>query len=123
MPLLPQEKVAEVIDALNDVAERNSSRGFWKCFDRLRLGGWLWYHKRIWRVYCELGLNIPRQAKRRIAKREPIPLAAESFVNQGWALDFLHNVLYDGRPFRTLNVIVETNLEVLASQLAQSLPA
>jgi putative transposase len=65
-------------------------------------------------VYCELGLKIPRRTKHRIPKREPVPLAAGSFVNQGWALDFMHDVLYDGRRFRTLNVIDEANREALA---------
>lgn len=82
-----------------------------------------WNHKRVWRVYCELGLNIPRRTKRRIPKREPTPLAAGACVNRGWALDFMHDVLYDGRRFRTLNVIDEANREALAIQVAQSLPA
>lgn len=73
-------------------------------------------------MYCELGQNIPRRTKRRIPKREPVPLAAGSFVNQGWALDFMHDVLY-GRRFRTLNVIDEANREALAIKVAQSLPA
>ncbi|BEU98737.1 hypothetical protein ACDW_44430 (plasmid) [Acidovorax sp. DW039] len=34
----------------------------------------------------------------------------------------MHDVLYDGRRFRTLNVIDEANREVLAIQVAQSLP-
>jgi putative transposase len=59
-------------------------------------------------------LNIPRRTKRRIPKREPVPLAAGSFVNQGWALDFMHDVLYDGRRFSTLNVIDQANREALA---------
>ena len=54
VPPLPQEKDAEVIDALNGVVERNGRWGFWKCFDRLRLDGRPWNHKRVWRVYCEL---------------------------------------------------------------------
>jgi putative transposase len=123
VPALPQERDAEVIDALNSVVERNGRWGFWKCFDRLRLDGWPWNHKRVWRVYCELGLNIPRRTKRRLPKREPVPLAAGSFVNQGWALDFMQDVLYDGRGFRTLNVIDGANREALAIKVAQSLPA
>jgi len=123
VPPLPQEKDAEVIDALNGIVERNGRWGFWKCFDRLCLDGRPWNHKWVWRVYCDLGLNIPRRTKRRIPKREPLPVAAESFVNQGWALDFMHDVLYDSGRFRTLNVIDEANREALAIQVAQSLPA
>lgn len=122
-PAVPLERDAEVIDALNKVVERNGRWGFWKCFDRLRLDGRPWNHKRVWRVYCELGLNIPRRTKKRVPKREPVPLAAGSFVNEGWALDFMHDVLYDGRKFRTLNVIDEANREALAIEVGQSIPS
>jgi putative transposase len=47
-----------------------------------------------------------------------VPLAAGSHVNQGWALDFMHDVLYDGRRFRALNVIDEAYREALAIQVA-----
>ena len=39
--------------------------GFWKCRDRLRAQGYGWNHKRIWRVYCQLRLNLPRRTRRR----------------------------------------------------------
>jgi putative transposase len=122
-PAVPLERDAEVIDALNKVVERNGRWGFWKCFDRLRLDGRAWNHKRAWRVYCELGLNIPRRTKKRVPKREPVPLAAGSFVNEGWALDFMHDVPYDGRKFRTLDVIDEANREALAIEVGQSIPS
>lgn len=121
-PAWPQDKDTEVIDALNRVVEDNGRWGFWKCFDRLRLDGRPWNHKRVWRVYCDLGLNIPRRTRKRIARRDPMPLAAGGFVNEGWALDFMHDALYDGRRFRTLNVIDEANREALAIEVAQSIP-
>ena len=52
-----------------------------------------------------------------------MPLAAGSYVNQGWALDFMYDVLYDGRRFRTLNIIDQANREAPAIQVRQSLPA
>lgn len=97
--------------------------GFWKCFNRLRLDGRPWNHKQVWRVYCEQELNLPRRTKRRIPTREPVPLAAGSYVNQGRAFDLMHDVLYDGRRFWHLNVIDEVNRDALTVQVAQSLPA
>lgn len=113
----------EVIEALNAVVERHSRWGFWKCHQRLRLDGRSWNHKRVWRVYCEMGLNLPRRTKKRVPQREPVPLEAGEQVNQGWALDFMHDALYDGRRFRTLNVIDEANREALAIEVGTSIPA
>ncbi len=121
-PALPQERDADVIDALNTVVERNGRWGFWKCFDRLRLDGQPWNHKRVWRVYCDMGLNIPKRTKKRIPQREPVPLQAAAWINEGWALDFMHDVLYDGRRFRTLNIIDEANREALAIEVGASMP-
>jgi transposase InsO family protein len=58
-------------------------------------------------------LNLPRRAKKRVITRERQPLAAPEAVNQTWALDFMHDTLYDGRKFRLLNVIDEGNREAL----------
>ena len=40
-----------------------------------------------------------------------------------WAFDFITDTLYDGRHFRTLNVIDEGNREGLAIEVGMSLPS
>lgn len=122
-PTDQSSKDAAVIEVLQAVVEDKPRWGFWKCHDRLRLDGHGINHKRLWRVYCQLGLNLPKRTKKRVLTRERVPLQASSFVNEGWALDFVHDVLYDGRKFRTLNVIDEANREALGIEVAQSLPA
>jgi putative transposase len=117
------QRDAEVIGALNAIVEHSPRWGFWKCFDRPRLDGRRWNHKRVWRVYCQLRLNIPKRTKKRVPQREPVPLQAGMLVNQGWALDFMHDVLYDGRRFRTLNVFDEANREALLIEVGISIPS
>jgi len=39
-----------------------------------------------------------------------------------WALDFMYETLYYGRPFRTLSVIDESSREILAIEVDISLP-
>jgi putative transposase len=112
-----------VIDALQAVVAENTRWGFWKCFDRLRNQGRRWNHKRVHRVYCALRLNLPRRTKRRVPKRARYPLAAPASLNHTWAIDFMTDTLYDGRRFRTLNVIDEGNREGLALDVGMSLPS
>lgn len=44
-------------------------------------------------------------------------------MNTVWALDFMRDTLYDGRVFRTLNVIDEANRGALGIDIATSIPA
>ena len=75
------------------------------------------------RVYCALRLNLPRRAKRRVPARLRQPLVAPAALNRVWALDFMHDALYGGRRFRTLNVLDEANREALAIEIGASIPA
>ena len=109
--------------ALLAVVEQQGRWGFWKCFDRLRLDGHAWNHKRVHRVYCALRLNLPRRTKRRVPTRLRQPLVAPSTLNGIWALDFMEDALYGGRRFRTLNVLDEGNREALAIEIGTSIPA
>lgn len=109
--------------ALNEIVARRSRWGFWKCFDRLRLEGYVWNHKRVHRVYCAMRLNLPRRTKKRLPKRIVCPLVAPSTLNRIWAMDFMHDALYGGRQFRTFNVLDEANREALAIEIGTSIPS
>jgi putative transposase len=112
------ERDRDLIMALQAVVVEEQRWGFWKCHDRLRALGYGWNHKRIWRVYCQLRLNLPRRTKRRVPQRERQPLLVEPRINAVWALDFMRDTLYSGRVFRTLNVIDEANRGALGIDVA-----
>ena len=114
---------AEVVTALTEIVTVELRWGFWKCFDRLRQMGRRWNHKRVYRVYCQLRLNQKRRAKRRLIQRPRQPLDVPRQINEIWALDFMHDRLYSGRAFRTLNVIDEANRGGLGIDIATSIPA
>lgn len=113
----------EVIDAINEVIAKRPRWGFWKCFDRIRLDGYRFNHKRVHRVYCEMRLNMKRRTKKRILTRPAQPLVCPVDINETWTLDFMRDTLYDGRPFRTLNVIDEGNREALRIEVGTSISA
>jgi hypothetical protein len=68
-------------------------------------------------------LNLPRRTKKRVPTRERQPLLAPATTNQIWALDFMHDTLYDGRRYRTLNVIDEGNRDGLTIECGASIPS
>ena len=45
------------IDALNEQLQRSPRTRFWKRFDRMRLKGYQFNHKRVHRVYCQMDLT------------------------------------------------------------------
>jgi putative transposase len=68
-------------------------------------------------------LNLQRRTKKRLISRKRQPLVAPAAVNQMWALDFVHDTLYDGRDFRLLNVIDEGIREALRVECGSSIPS
>lgn len=92
-------------------------------FDKLRQAGHRWNHKRVYRVYKALGLNLRRKGKRRLPSRDPKPLSVPQSINQSWSADFMSDALYGGRRFRTFNVVDDFNREALAIEIDLNLPA
>lgn len=111
-----------IIDALNTLIEKHPCIGFWMCYYRLRQMGHQWNHKRVYRVYTGLRLNIRRRAKRRLPARRKQQLFQPEGINQVWSVDFMHDSLWDGRSYRLLNVIDDYNRQVLAIEADTSLP-
>jgi len=85
--------------------------------------GHAWNPKRLYRVYCALGLNQPRRAKRKLPERERAPLIVPECPAQVWSADFMSDALYHGMRFRTFNVIDDFNREGLVIEIDTSLRA
>jgi len=116
-------KDAPVIERLNQVVSKHGRWGFWKCFHWIRQRGETWNHKRVLRVYQSMKLNLPRRAKRRLPARLRQPLEVPREAHQMWSMDFMHDTLYHGKRFRTLNILDEGVREALAIEVDTSLPA
>ena len=114
---------SSLIEGLHQLVDKHPTIGFWKCYYRLRRKGFNCNHKKLYRVYTMLRLNVRRKAKRRVPQRIKEPLMAPETINQGWSMDFMCDSLVDGRRFRLLNIIDDYNRESLAIEIDTSLPA
>lgn len=103
-------------------AQRNW--GFGLCFLYLRnIKGFRWNHKRVYRIYRELELNLRIKPRKRLQRQRPEPLGTATNINQIWSMDFMHDQLADGRNIRLLNVVDDFNREGLGIEIDFSLPA
>ena len=110
-----------VQEKLRTMAEAHPAYGFWKMYRTIRREQLNWNHKRVYRIYIELGMNIRRKVKRRLPKREKHPLNLPMQQNCIWSIDFMSDSLVDGRRFRTLNIIDDFNRESLAIEVDTNL--
>jgi putative transposase len=112
---------AEVIAALAGLVQDRPGRGFWKCRKLLRRRRPEWNHKRIYRVYKAMQLNLRRAAKRRLPRRERVPLYVPRLPDTVWSADFVSDALACGRRFRTFNVVDDFNREALHIEVDTSI--
>ena len=113
--------IAELLLGLTQ-AQRNW--GFGLCFLYLRnVKEYTWNHKRVYRIYRELELNLRIKPRKRLKREKPEELAVPESANQMWSMDFMHDQLRDGRTIRILNVLDDFNREGLGIEIDFSLPA
>lgn len=89
----------------------------------LRREGWAVNHKRIHRLYRLEGLQLRMRMRRRkhmCLHRGPVPQAQS--LHERWSMDFVHDQLLDGRPFRVLTVVDQWSRQSLVLELAFSIP-
>lgn len=111
-----------VIEQLRVLVEKHPAIGFWQSYYRIRRKGFPWNHKRVYRVYTDMKLNIRRRYRRRLPARIKQALYQPGSINEVWSIDFMSDTLWDGRRFRLLNIIDDFNREVLHIESDLSLP-
>jgi putative transposase len=114
----------EIADLLVGLTDARKTWGFGLCFLHLRnVKGHPWNHKRVYRIYCALELNLRITPRKRLKRDKPDVLAVPDAPNLTWSMDFMADRLGDGRQFRLLNVLDDFNREGLGIEVDFSLPA
>lgn len=106
------------------LTDNNRNWGFGLCYLYLRnVKSFKWNHKRVYRVYRELELNLRIKPRKRLVRDKPETLTVPHAINEVWSMDFMHDQLEDGRGFRLFNVIDDFNREALGIEIDFSLPS
>ena len=116
-------KNKQIEDWLIRLTHNQRNWGFGLCYLYLRnVQGHTWNHKRIYRIYRQLELNLRIKPKKRLSREKPQALVQPAAMNQVWSMDFMHDQLADGRSIRLFNVIDDYNREGLGIEVDFSLP-
>lgn len=87
-----------IADWLIKLTHNQRNWGFGLCFLYLRnVKGLKYNHKRVYRIYRELELNLRIKPRKRLVREQPEPLTVPAALNQCWSMDFMHDQLADGR--------------------------
>ena len=117
-------KNQQIADWLLRLTTTHKRWGFGLCFLYLRnVKGYGWNHKRVYRIYRELELNLRIKPKRRIRRDYPGELDVPRAPNQVWSMDFMSDQLSNGKSFRTFNVMDDYNRQGLGIEVDLSLPS
>jgi len=113
----------EIKAYLLSLAVEHKRWGFDKMMQKAKSDNKPWNHKRVYRVYCELKLNIRVKPRKRLPKGEAKALVYPIQPNICWSMDFMTDVLCSGQKFRTLNIMDDYNRQALLIEPAFNLPS
>jgi putative transposase len=108
-------------DRLRTLAGERRRFGYRRLYVLLRREGFAVNLKRIYRLYTLEGLTVRRRRRRRRVPRGVPRLPAPTRINERWSLDFVVDVLDDGRRFRLLTVVDDFTRACLAIEIDTSL--
>ena len=99
---------------IREIAMSRPRFGYQRIHVMLRREGWAINHKRVHRLYRLDGLQLRMRVRRRkhqALHRGPVPRAKGRM--ERLSMDFVHDQMLDGRPFRILTVIDQWSREAL----------
>lgn len=97
--------VTALVMRLVELARVRVRFGCRRLYELLRREGWQVNHKRIHRLYVMAGLQIHIRRKIKRASHTRVPIARPETGNEHWSMDFVADMLDNGRRFRILTIV------------------
>jgi len=111
--LLPQAHNVQLQQRMIELAAERRRFGYRRLHVLLRREGMAANHKRVFRLYQEADLSVRRRRKRQRIAVEREPLQVPTRPNQVWSMDFVMDVLANGRRIKCLTVVDDFTKELI----------
>ncbi|EPA0453159.1 IS3 family transposase [Vibrio fluvialis] len=98
---------------IKELALERRRFGYRRIHRLLRREGFDVNHKRVYRLYCELGLTVSKRRRRKSQCVEREPLLLPSVPNHTWSMDFVMDALSNGRRIKCLTIVDDYTKECL----------
>lgn len=121
----PEQEDNQIAERLHSVIQQFIAWGFWMSFHYLRSQGYLWNHKRVYRVWKAEGMHLRKPSKRPKLRRLFQDLLAPEKVNEGWAMDFVSEWVIgeEQQRVRVINIMDEHSRKALWTEARKNIPA
>ena len=97
---------AHLMERIKAIAATRVRYGYRRIQVLLRREGWAVNTKRVYRLYCEMGLQLRNKTpKRRVKAKLREGRQSATQANETWAMDFVHDQLATGRKLRVLTIV------------------
>jgi putative transposase len=106
-----------MVERLKAIAAERRRFGYRRLGLMLRREGIVANHKRVYRIYRELALQLRPRRKRGVRYVRGNEIAPVSSPNERWSIDFVHDRLGSGRAFRVLTVVDDFSRECIALEV------
>jgi putative transposase len=111
----------QLLERLKALAAERRRFGYRRLTIMLRREGVVVNHKRVHRIYRAEGLQLRARRKRGVRYMRGNVVPPVSRPNERWSLDFVHDVLSNGRKFRSLTIVDDYTREAIAIEVDFSL--
>ncbi len=119
-----REEDPKLLARLLELAALYPRYGYLMLTKKLRREGFRVNKKRVRRMYLREGLKLRSKPRRKLIAAAPREKSVTPDApNRRWSMDFMRDALWNGRPFRTFNVIDDGSREVPRIEVDFSLPA
>jgi putative transposase len=121
-----KEGEEQLVRRMLELVRRQPRYGYRRIWALLRREGWRVNRKRVYRLWKQQGLKVPRQQR----KKRRLGSSANSCVRRPaeyqdhvWTWDFLHDRTSDGGPLKWFTLVDEYTRECLALEVGRGMTA